>query len=248
VFRWFGKRTAAIMTDTQSHADYSAELMNLPIEKYRAIPVGTDEKTFHPIAPIPHEGFRVLYYGNMLPLHGLEYTIDAAKALAGRSDITFHFVGGKQPVVDMISAAQAAGAHIEYDKWIDFNKLPELFATSDLLLGGPFGDTVQSQFVVTGKTYQFMAAARPAVVGQNKESHVFTDKVNALVVPQADAQALASVIAWGADSPEKLEKIGQQGRKLYEDQFSSKRIASDLTLLFRENGVLDVERGSHEQQ
>jgi glycosyltransferase involved in cell wall biosynthesis len=248
IFRWFGRRAATILTDTQSHADYSAELMSLPITKYRAIPVGTDEKTFHPMAPIAHDGFRVLYYGNMLPLHGLEYAIDAAKALAGRSDITFHFVGGKQPVVDMISAAQAAGAHIEYDKWIDFQKLPEVFAASDLLLGGPFGGTVQSQFVVTGKTYQFIAAARPAVVGENKESHVFTDKENALLVPQADAEALARVIAWGADNRDELEKIGQRGRKLYEDQFSSKRIASDLTLLFQEYGVLDVEAGTHEQQ
>lgn len=240
VFRWYGKRAAVILTDTQSHADYSADLMNLPIDNYAVIPVGTDETTFKPVKPKKHDGFRVLYYGNMLPLHGVEYVIDAAKQLASRDDIIFHLVGGKQPVEDLIEQARAAGAHIEYDKWIDYAKLPDAFAKSDLCLGGPFGGTVQSQFVVTGKTYQFMAVARPAVVGENHETHIFSDKKNALVVPQADAEALKDAILWGANNQTKLAEIGEAGRNLYETQFSSKRIADDLARLLRDHGILDM--------
>lgn len=242
IFRWYGRRSALILTDTQSHADFSADLMQLPIDHYAAIPVGTDELTFKPARPKKHAGFRVLYYGNMLPLHGVEYVLDAAVQLASRDDITFHLVGGKKPVENLIEQARAAGAHIDYDKWIDYAKLPAVFAKSDLCLGGPFGGTIQSQFVVTGKTYQFMAAARPAVVGENHETHIFKDKKNALVVPQADGEALKDAILWAANHPDKLVKIGEAGRKLYEEKFSSKQIATDLARLFRQHGIADVKR------
>jgi len=241
VFRWFGKRVSLILTDTESHADYSAELMDLPREKYRAIPVGTDERTFQPLNPISHDGFRVLFYGNMLPLHGVDIVLKTAEILAARTDIIFHFVGGKKVIREKTAAAQAIGANIEHDKWIEFEKLPETFAKSDICLGGPFGGTVQSQYVITGKTFQFMAAARPAVIGSNKETQLFTDKQNALVVPQANVDALKDVILWAAENRDKLEAIGQNGRKLYEEQFSSKRIACDFTSLFREYGITNVE-------
>lgn len=240
VFRWYGRRSALILTDTQSHADFSADLMQLPIDHYAAIPVGTDELTFKPAKPKKHAGFRVLYYGNMLPLHGVEYVLDAAVQLASRDDITFHLVGGKKPTEDLIEQAKAAGAHIDYDKWVDYGKLPEVFAKTDLCLGGPFGGTVQSQFVVTGKTYQFMAAARPAVVGENHETHIFKDKKDALVVPQADAEALKDTILWAANHPDELAKIGEAGRALYEAKFSSQQIAADLKRLFRQHGITDM--------
>ncbi len=245
VFRWYGRRAASILTDTQSHADFSADLMKLPIEKYASIPVGTDELTFKPIKVKKHAGFRVLYYGNMLPLHGVEYVVDAATQLASRDDIVFHLIGGKHQVEKLIEQAKAAGAHIDYDKWVDYGELPKVFAKSDLCLGGPFGGTVQSQFVVTGKTYQFMAAARPVVVGENHETHVFKDKKNALVIPQADGEALKDVILWAANNPSKLVKIGEAGRKLYEQEFSSKRIAGDLARLFRQHGIANVKSRSN---
>lgn len=231
-FQFMGRHVTTILADTQSHADYSAELMDIPIQKYKAIPVSTDEETFQPIAPRQHDGFRVLYYGNMLPLHGVQYVIDAATKLADHKDIIFHLVGGKEEVARRVEDAVAEGAHIEYDEWIPYAQLPEAFAQSDLCLGGPFGGTVQSQFVVTGKTYQFMAAEKPAVIGANKESHVFKDGIDSLIVPEANPDALAEAILWAKDHPMELQKIAAAGRQLYEKEFSNKRVADDLRDLF----------------
>jgi glycosyltransferase involved in cell wall biosynthesis len=242
IFRYYGKRAALILTDTQSHAEYSARLMNLPIEKYRSIPVGTDETAFRPIKPASHEGFTVLYYGNMLPLHGLRYVLEAAKQLADRPDIRFHIVGGKRIVQDWVEQARENGAHITYDAWVDYKKLPELFATSDVCLGGPFGGTVQSQFVITGKTYQFLASAKPVIIGANRESGVFTDKQNALIVPQADAAALRDAIVWAADHPTELADVGQAGRRLFQRLYSTEHIADELRAAFRDNRVFDMEQ------
>lgn len=232
VFRWCGKRTTAILTDTPSHADYSAARMGLPRSLYHSIPVSTDEATFYPQSPRPHDGFRVLYYGNMLPLHGVQYVIEAARLLADDPSITFHIVGGKQAVAEEVRTAVAAGARIDYTSWVPYAELPAVFAVSDLCLGGPFGGTVQSQFVVTGKSYQFMASARPVVIGANQESLRFQDRRNALIVPQADAAALVRIIRWASQHPAQLAEIAAHGRALYETEYSNSRIAEDLRRLF----------------
>lgn len=248
VFKLFGKRVDAIITDTPSHADYSAALMGLPREKYASIPVSTDESLFYPKKHHAKDGFKVLYCGNMKPLYGVEYVLEAAIMLKDRSDIVFHLVGGKKDIAKKVEQAQTKGANIIYEAWVPYKDFPALFHASDLCLGGPFGGTVQSAFIVTGKTYQFLAAGLPVVVGENKEAHVFKDKQNALIVPEKDALALRDVIEWSADHPKQLAVVGAGGRKLYEKEFSSKRVADDLRSLFAKQSLLDMQTGRHTQE
>ena len=228
------KKTQAVIADTDSHADYSSKLMSIDRDKYFTVPVGADESMFKPTNVTKQAGrpFRVLYYGSMLPLHGISYVLDAAVKMSSNNNVEFHIVGGKDRLVELIDDARSKGANIIYDKWIDYKKLPSVFANSDLCLGGPFGDTIQSQFVVTGKTYQFLASARPVVVGQNQETGLFIDKKTALVVRQASAAGLATAIEWAASHPKELKFIAASGRKLYEQKFSSKLIADYLRRLF----------------
>lgn len=234
IFTALMRRTSHILTDTASHADYSSHLMNIPRDHYASIPVATDESVFRPLPTIqpPADTFTVLYYSSVLPLHGVQYVLDAAVLLSQHADITFRIIGGKQPFQLDVQAAIAKGAHIVYEKWVDYDKLPEAFAKSNLCIGGPFGDTLQSRFVITGKTYQILSSAKPVLVGKNQETALFTDKKNALVVPQADAQAIADAVLWAYDNPKKLDSIAREGSKLYTAHLSSKRVAADLRHLF----------------
>jgi glycosyltransferase involved in cell wall biosynthesis len=234
------KLTAAVMTDTESHAKLSSRLMSVNRDKYFVVPVGADETVFEQLVPtINNKGpFRVLYYGSMLPLHGLNYVLEAAIAMKPYDAIEFHIVGGKKDTATLVKAAQTKGAHIHYKPWVDYNELPALFLASDLTLGGPFGGTVQSQFVITGKTYQLLASACPVVVGDNQETKLFSDKKNALIIKQADPTALQQTILWAYHHPEELKQIASAGRTLYEKAFSSDRITSDLHRLFTTKHIL----------
>lgn len=231
-FRRWSLRSAAVLTDTASHADLSSELMGIDRAHYFPIPVGTDEHTF---APRPKrarsDGFTVLYYGSMLPLHGLGHVLEAAVALAPRTDITFELVGGDAETVQLVERARRRGARVRHRLWVEYDRLPELFEQCDLFLAGPFGDTVQSQHVVTGKAYQFLCAGLPAVIGANDESAVFTDRVDALIVPQGSADAIESAVAWAAGHREELESIGKAGRALFEKHYSVEVIAAALERL-----------------
>jgi glycosyltransferase involved in cell wall biosynthesis len=223
---WYGRlleRCRFVLADTASQALYSAELTSLNGDKFRVIPMAAAEELFYPEARRRPAGqpFTVFYYGNgMTPLHGLQYVLDAAAMLKDRPDVFFQIVGGHRPAAQACAAAAAQGAHVSYEEWIAFDEIANRARAADLCLGGPFGKTLQSQFVVPGKTTQFMACARPVMVSDNLAHIGFVDRQNCLRVPQADAAAIADTIRWAAGHRLQLQKIGLAGRLLYDRHFS----------------------------
>ncbi|HVV25757.1 MAG TPA: glycosyltransferase [Candidatus Saccharimonadales bacterium] len=239
-YAWLVKRCRLILADTAAHAAYSAKLNMLSIERYRVVPVGIDETVFDESTPYNPDdtSFTVLYYGHMLPLHGLEYVLDAAVKLKANPAIKFRLVGGKKQgaVAKACARAAAAGANLSHESWLPFEALPAAIAEAGLTLGGPFGGTLQSRFVVTGKTYQVLACAAPVLIGANEVQAGFVDKQNCLIVPQADAEALAATIQWAAEHPKELKAIGKNGRALYEKHFSQAVVNSLAAAMVTELG------------
>jgi glycosyltransferase involved in cell wall biosynthesis len=230
--RWL-QRCACILADTQAHAELSARTSQLGLDRFCVLPVGADEELFAPPDdPSLVRGlgpFEVLYYGNMVPLHGLPVVIDAAVRLKDRPDIHFVIVGGRPDVEERVATAVAAGARLAHEAWVPFEQLPLRIRNADLVLGGPFGGTPQAQRVVTGKTYQALACAAATVVCRSQATApVFLDGKNALVVDQDDSAALAEIIRWAGDHRGEVAEIGRAGRRLYEERFSHRVIAATL--------------------
>ncbi|USN96596.1 MAG: glycosyltransferase [Candidatus Nomurabacteria bacterium] len=232
LYKFLLMRTAKILSDTKSHAAYSAKIMHIPVSKYAVLPVGTDEDVFKPLKESRHRRkFQVLYYGSMLPLHGVEYVIESAVKLGKNKDIEFLIIGGSKKLRDDILVANSKGAHITYKKWVNYHKLPDVINDADLCLAGPFGGTVQSQFVITGKTYQFLAMGKAAVVGETKESGIFENRHNILIAKQTSSSSLRATIKWAFDNRESLYDIGKNGRNIYNECYSDKANAKRLQLI-----------------
>lgn len=226
--RWL-KRCHTVLADTAAHAELSARVSQMNLSKYGVIPVGTDEKVFQPAAAggIPAASFSVFYYSSgMQPLHGLGYVLEAAEALRDNPSVEFLIVGGKKSLAQAVAAAARRGARITYQPWIPFEELPEAIRTSGINLGGPFGDTPQAHHVITTKTFQMLACAAPVIVGDSEATkEYFVDKQNALIVPQADTEALVKMILWAQKHPAELRTVAANGRKLFEKEFSTQAIA-----------------------
>jgi glycosyltransferase involved in cell wall biosynthesis len=235
-YHWLVAGAQLILADTRAHAVFSAKMSSLPLSRYRVIPVAAEESLFFPerlpAAKGAQKPFTVFYYGNgMTPLHGLEHVLEAATLLKDNPGIHFNIVGGKQLAAAACAAAADRGAHVTYETWVPFEELPGRVHSAGLCLGGPFGKTLQSQFVITGKTTQFLACAAPVLAGKNKVSGMFIDKQNCLLVPPAQPEAIAEAIAWAAAHPAELKRIGLAGRKLYETHFSQavvNRLVADV--------------------
>jgi glycosyltransferase involved in cell wall biosynthesis len=230
-YSMWAKTCQVILADTETHADVSSSISRIDRRKYAVIPVGTDESVFHytPMdVPARDKPFRVFFYGYMLPLHGPEVVLQAAELLKGNPDIQFLIAGRTGIYIDKIKEYQGRGAHVEYREWIPFDELPMLIAESGLCIAGPFGNTFQAQHVINGKVYQFLASGSVALLGANKNTDLFKNRENCLIVPQGDAQAIATEIQWAYDNRDKLPAIAEAGRNLYDAHFTNTIIAGKL--------------------
>jgi len=226
---WIGT-TSLILTDTVSHADLSAKMMHIPRKKYIPLIVSTDEEIFNGDGAVRQNStttFTVFYYGNMLPLHGVDVVLEAMRCL-GNKHVELTLIGGDESTEELVKRAINSGANITYKSWVNFNELPRYMQEADVCLAGPFGDTFQSQYVITGKAYQFLQMKRPIIVGNNKESHLFTDKKNALIVEQGNPEALARAIEWAYKHKAELPAIGKAGFRLYQDKLSGRELARQM--------------------
>lgn len=220
-----------ILEDTQEGVKFSSGLFSINPKKYRCIYVGTDEETFSPTEREKSKHFEVLFYGTMLPLHGVELIIAAAAKLREKP-ITFTIIGGANnpALVKRIKSElkKYNSKNVNYLTWVDFEELPQYINRADLCLGGPFGDTSQSYRVITGKTFQFMAMGKPTLVCNISEETGFVDKENVLICKRGSSESIALSIEWAYKNQRKLESIGREGQKLFSRKFSSQKIKKSL--------------------
>jgi glycosyltransferase involved in cell wall biosynthesis len=231
-YSWLLKRCRYILADTQAHAELSAGISKIDPSRYASIPISTDENIFYPRPRTKKSReFNVFFCAVMVPLHGLKYVLEAAVRLADNPHITFTFGGDKGTADEAYKAAIAKGARITVKPWFQLEEIADHAHRAGLAVGGPFGNTPQSQFVITTKTFQFLAAQVPVLVGRNRVNSALKDKQNSLVVPQGDTEAIVAAIRWAYDHPKELERIAAAGRRLYEQDFSRAVITEKLRRL-----------------
>ena len=223
-----------VLTDTKVHRQYFHELFDIPLKKIIAIPVGADEDVFRldiSKGQVADSGFlEVLYYGSFLPLHGIGIILKAASLLRDKP-VHFTLIGGNRLDLsefhNMIKRLELNNVtHID---WVEYDELPQYIARADLGLGGPFGNTGQAGRVITGKTFQFLAMAKPVIVGlYNGDNDGFEDKVNCLQVSRGNPHDLANAIVWSLEHKASLKQIGQSGYELYMSRYSIAQISEKL--------------------
>lgn len=223
-----------ILADTTAHAELSAQTSKIDLNKYLVVPVGTDESIFKPLSSDRISNrYEVLFYGSMLPLHGIKYIVDSLRFLD--QQIILHLVGDISNLPDDLSneiQKRIDQGRIIHTKWIPLKELPKAIARANISLGGPFGGTPQAMLVITGKTFQSLAMGKLTLVGKTNVQSVLTDGRNCLIVEQGSGKAIAQKIIWAINHSLEAEKIATNGRKTYLDNFSNTKIAQLLSPLF----------------
>jgi glycosyltransferase involved in cell wall biosynthesis len=220
-----------ILTDTKLHAESSSREYGTGIEKFKPLYVGCDEQLFYPRKTQRNSKLQVFFYGNVEALHGLNHILGAIQRL-NNDQYEFTIIGGrgKPEVKAAIDAVQKAApkAVINYIEWVPIEELPDRIAAADICLGGPFGDTAQARVVITGKTFQFLAMGKPAIIGTIEQESGFVDRKNCLLVRQGSSEAIADQLAWAAAHKSKLADIGAEARELFDRRFSTSVISKEL--------------------
>lgn len=198
------KLADSILVDTRSNKDFLVSDFNVRPEKIQVVPVGADESLFRPSGtPIVERddpgcvcrALRVLFYGNMIPLQGVETIIRAAELLEHECDTHIDVIGTGQAYASVRGLADQLGVrNVTFVPRVPYDDLPAWIDAADVVLG-IFGGSDKAARVVPNKVYQAMAMGSAIVTRDSPASRdLLTDGESAMLVPPENAVALAHAI------------------------------------------------------
>jgi glycosyltransferase involved in cell wall biosynthesis len=240
--RWLDRRSCQVatrvLTDTQAHARYFAQMFEVPESKLRPTVVGCDESLFYPREQVPHSPQRVevFYYGAFLPLHGTEVIVQAAALLRGRTDIHFT-LGGSGMCYEQVQrqVADLALTNIDLVSWIPLDRLPEYIAQATICLGGHFSTVPKATRVISTKTYQFVAMRKPTIVGDNPATQeILVHGEHVWAVPMGSPEALAAAIQTLTNDATLRQHIARGGYEVFQEKLTTSIIARQLATSVQE--------------
>jgi glycosyltransferase involved in cell wall biosynthesis len=199
-----------VVADTAAHAAYLASVTGA--ERIEVCFVGAEERLFRPGWQRP-AAFTALFVGKLIPLHGLE-TILAAARLA--PELSFRVVGGGQ----LERLLDARPANVEHVPWVEYEHLPaELHRASCAL--GIFGTSAKAARVIPNKAFQALACGAPLVTADTPAAReLLRQGESALLVPPGDAEALATALRRLAADPALADALSAGGLAAYRAQAS----------------------------
>jgi glycosyltransferase involved in cell wall biosynthesis len=193
--------------------------------------LGCGDQVFYPRPNEQPEGeFRVFTYCTYLPLHGIDTVVKAA-ALCQGLPIRFCIVGDNGPVYQRVRnvADQLQLSNLEFAPSIPFAQLPREIALSTVCLGGHFGATAKAGRVIAGKTYQFMAMAKPVILGDNPANReLFQHGRDAYFCPPNEPEALATAICDLYRQPELRQTLANNAFQLFQERLNWRVLGGQL--------------------
>ena len=170
-----------------------------------------------------HRPFTLVYGGNLGRAQELIHLIDAAAILdRERPEIRIELFGSG---VDEEELRDRAARHhlrnLKFGGRIAAADMLRVFAEADALLMHLGQDPLFS-ITIPSKTQHYLALGRPIVAAVNGEAgRLLAESGAAIVVPPAEAAALAGAIAKVADlSEQRLEMMGEAGAEFYREHLS----------------------------
>lgn len=219
-----------VVMDTAAHARWLSAELGVAEGKIDVVPVGAEE-IFRPQTGVepPQDRFVVLFYGKLIPLHGLATIVAAAERLQRLADsgqpIRIRVIGSGQLQAWLDAEIAKRGlALIERVAWVDYEELPRELCAAHAALG-IFGASDKAQRVVPNKAFQALACGTPLVTADTPAAReLLSDGTNARLVPCGDPAALADALLGLRDDEPARRRIGDAGRELFETRLSLERI------------------------
>ena len=198
-----------VVADTQAQATFFRQL---GARRVGVCFVGAEERLFAPGREQPPE-FSCLFVGKLIPLHGLETILEAARLAP---ELTFRVVGNGQ-LDDMLRDPPANVAH---RAWVNYELLPNELKRAGCALG-IFGTSEKAERVIPNKVFQALACGVPVVTADTPAAReLLGDGKSALLVPPADPDALVVALRRLAGDPELASRIGAAGLTAYREHAS----------------------------
>ena len=223
-----------VLVDTEAQRRYFARLFALPEERFQRSFVGEDDEVFRSgssTRPRPEAGrLRVLFFGTYVPLHGVEFIIEAAEILKEEEGFEFTLIGNGQ----QYARTRSDAAHRRLDRlqfvseWVRPSALVDYIDASDICLG-IFGTTDKAARVIPYKVYDALAVGRPVVTRDSPAiREILVHEKSALLCPPGDGAALAAALTRLLEDRELRLDLAARGRETYLQRAAPEAVGRDL--------------------
>jgi glycosyltransferase involved in cell wall biosynthesis len=232
-----------VIVDTPENTSYYTELFEIPIDKFRAMPLcipplSVDTRKTVELAPGP---VRCVFVGTLVPLQGIRTIVDAAALLEQEPDIQFVCIGdGQQAEYIERYLATTSNPRLTWHRGhypTDF--IVQQIREADICLG-IFGDGPKAQRVLPYKIYYYLALGMPVITAMTDAANRTLAECQGLgvdrpfeLVPAGDAQSLANAIRELCDNPDERTRIGASGAEYFRSALSDSAIDQSLQELIR---------------
>lgn len=242
--RWSCKLADLVILDTQAHIDYFVKEFGLNPTKFRKIWLGANSDLFHvQDKPIPEDKnrFNVVFWGNFIPLQGVEYIIKTAKILEGEN-VKFYLIGGGgQTMKANKELADELGLkNVEFTGWLSQEDLNRKIAQADACLGA-FSDSIKADITIQNKIFEALSSGKVIITARTTAiKELLENKKNCLLSNKADPDDLARKILELKNSPGIKDKIAKNGHDFFVENLSENKLGGMLIKV-----ITDVIEKSH---
>jgi glycosyltransferase involved in cell wall biosynthesis len=179
--------------------------------------------------------FVVTYAGNLGLAQGLPHILDAAEKLQSEDRVEFMMLGSGAVKNDLLKGAERRGLNnVQFCDRVPLEEAAAHMAASDALLV-PLEDHEIYQQFIPSKLFDSMASGRPVLLSVDGEARSILEEAEAgLYYPAEDGDALADRVRWLLNHPEKVETMGQRGRKHAQSHCTRSAQAQKLTSFLEE--------------
>ncbi len=154
-----------IICDTRAHGNFFCEELGCDPEKLEVLYLEADISIYYPRErkkKEPEERKRVLYFGSILPLQGIDVIMGALQGFTREDGLDFEIIG---PVPTEL---RRENDFTTYYEWLPQEELAEHIAEADLCLAGHFSADIQkARRTIPGKAYIYEAMGKPMILGDN---------------------------------------------------------------------------------
>jgi len=219
-----------ITVSNSAGADISKDF-KIPLNRFKIIPNGISTDRFYPLPEIKREKSRIIVTSSAdTPLKGLGYLLQAVAEIARTRDIRLVVVGtlpNNNGSVNKIIRELGMGKAITFTGRISNSEFVRQYARAAVAVvpsvyegfGLPAGEAMACGLPVVSTT----GGALPEVVGDA-----------GILVPPADAAALANAITSLLDNPQRAQKMGHAGYVRVHKLFTWETAAQKTVDAYRE--------------
>ena len=203
-----------VVADTEADADFLAALAAIERSRVEVCFVGAEERVFAP-GWTPAYPFEALFVGKLIPLHGVDTVLEAARLAPG---LRFKVVGSGQ----LEPLLHDRPPNVEHVPWVEYEGLASELHRAGCALG-IFGSSEKALRVIPNKVFQALACGAPVVTADTPAAReLLADRESALLVPPGDPEALASAVTQLAEDPSLARRVADAGLAAYRTQASER--------------------------